>query len=147
MCSHQDSIPQLPASEEKTKAQRGWASWPKSLSVCSVLWPRDGAPQPPLGTPQPHPGGHSEPLVHSTQPVCPPHEATGREASLRPSGTPLAACVACGVACRRIPADKTCALPSPPHKETTVSEQNALPTLWDFLNYSNHFRHFLFSNF
>ena len=47
-----------------------------------------------------------------------------------------------------IPADNSCALPlSPPPEETTVSEQKAFPVLWDFLNYPNYFKHFLFSSF
>lgn len=52
-----------------------------------------------------------------------------------------------GVACGWMPADRTAALLSLPPKETTVSEQRAPPTLWEFLNYSSHLKHFLFSNF
>lgn len=59
----------------------------------------------------------------------------------------MAGSVAGSVAGGTKPSDKTGALSSPPPRETPVSEQKALPTLWDFLNYCNHFKHFLFSNF
>lgn len=59
----------------------------------------------------------------------------------------MAGRVAGGVAGGTKPSDKTGALSSPPPRETTVSEQKALPTLWDFLKCCNHFKHVLFSDF
>ena len=76
---HQDSIPQLPASEEKTEARRGWANLSESLPAYSILWPRGGAPQP-LG---PFRAIQLDTQSHwSSRHRRPPQEAAGREAGL-----------------------------------------------------------------
>lgn len=61
-------------------------------------------------------------------------------ASWEPS--PAKGSVACGF---QLTILVLCPFPHP--EETTVSEQKAFPILWEFLNYPNYFKHFLFSSF
>lgn len=79
-----------------------------------------------------------------------PAPASSHGAGLRPrqellaswEPSPAKGSVACGFQRQFL-----CSAPFPTPEETTVSEQKAFPILWEFLNYPNYFKHFLFSSF